>query len=210
MLMLVYLIAMVNGFCMMSFEMTASKMIAPYFGNSMHVWGSIISVFMLSLACGALTGGWYSKVSLNQTKLVSFMLLMVASMLYVRFASDLLIEIIMSTSLSNNVKLLGVSMALFAPFSFFSGMITPYSIGLLTSSAQDAGAVTGRVYFVSTLASVVGTLLTSFYFVVWFQIETIIFINIVLILAMIFVFLVLKVWGASPLFISSESYLKGA
>ena len=55
----------------------------------------------------------------------------------------------------------------------FMGMISPYSIRLLVNSEEHSGRMAGLLYFVSTLGSALGTLMTSFYFVLWFEIDTI-------------------------------------
>ena len=44
---------------------------------------------------------------------------------------------------------------------------------LLVETVERAGQVAGRLYFVSTLGSSLGTLATSFFFVLWFEINTI-------------------------------------
>jgi hypothetical protein len=53
------------------------------------------------------------------------------------------------------------------------GMISPYSVRLLVASTHESGHVAGRLYFVSTMGSALGTLATSFYFVLWFEMNTI-------------------------------------
>ena len=53
------------------------------------------------------------------------------------------------------------------------GMISPYSVRLLVASTHESGQVAGRLYFVSTMGSALGTLATSFYFVLWFEMNTI-------------------------------------
>ena len=52
-------------------------------------------------------------------------------------------------------------------------MIAPYSVRLLVMETHSAGKVAGGLYFISTLGSALGTLLTSFYFVLWFEINQI-------------------------------------
>ena len=42
----------------MAMELTAFRLYAPYFGNSIYVWGSMISVVMAALAAGYGSGGW--------------------------------------------------------------------------------------------------------------------------------------------------------
>jgi len=53
------------------------------------------------------------------------------------------------------------------------GMISPYSVRLMVTEADRSGHVAGTLYFVSTLGSALGTLATSFYLVLWFEIDTI-------------------------------------
>ena len=53
----IYLLAFSSGFSIMGIELLGGRILAPYFGSSVHVWGSIITVFMLSLSFGYLLGG---------------------------------------------------------------------------------------------------------------------------------------------------------
>ncbi len=53
-------------------------------------------------------------------------------------------------------------------------MISPYSVRLLVDNVEESGKVAGALYFTSTLGSAIGTLVTSFYLVLWFEVNTII------------------------------------
>ncbi|MCF6195033.1 MAG: fused MFS/spermidine synthase, partial [Kangiellaceae bacterium] len=53
-------LAFCAGFSIMCFELLGGRMLAPYFGSSVYVWGSIITIFMLALSVGYLSGGKYS------------------------------------------------------------------------------------------------------------------------------------------------------
>jgi hypothetical protein len=53
-------------------------------------------------------------------------------------------------------------------------MLSPYSVRLLVKNSNESGQVAGKLYFVSTLGSAIGTIVTSFYFVMWFDINTIV------------------------------------
>ena len=53
-------------------------------------------------------------------------------------------------------------------------MLSPYSVRLLVKDKNESGKVAGVLYFVSTLGSALGTIITSFYFVLMFDINTII------------------------------------
>ncbi len=53
------------------------------------------------------------------------------------------------------------------------GMIAPYSVRLLVIDSNHSGHVAGTLYFVSTMGSALGTLATSFYLVLWFEVNQI-------------------------------------
>ena len=65
-------------------------------------------------------------------------------------------------------------LALFVVPTVILGMISPYAVRLLVKVTEESGKVAGFLYFVSTLGSALGTLATSFYFVLWFEINTIV------------------------------------
>ena len=44
---IIYALAFTGGFVIMSLELLGGRVLAPYFGSSVYVWGSIITVFML-------------------------------------------------------------------------------------------------------------------------------------------------------------------
>ena len=71
---LILLMAFAAGFVIMCFELLGGRMLAPYFGSSVYVWGSIITVFMLALSTGYLIGG---RLSLYQPNLNKYALLFV-------------------------------------------------------------------------------------------------------------------------------------
>ena len=52
-------------------------------------------------------------------------------------------------------------------------MISPYSVRLLVTKVEESGQVAGALYFISTLGSAIGTLMTSFYFILWFEVNTV-------------------------------------
>ena len=66
-----------------------------------------------------------------------------------------------------------VSMLLFFLPTVVLGMVAPYSVRLLVSDSERSGQIAGTLYFVSTLGSALGTLATSFYLVLWFEVTTI-------------------------------------
>jgi hypothetical protein len=66
------------------------------------------------------------------------------------------------------------SMALFFIPTVILGMISPYSVRLLVTDKESSGQTAGVLYFVSTLGSALGTIITSFYLVLAFDVNDII------------------------------------
>jgi hypothetical protein len=169
----VYLLAFVAGFCIMSLELLGGRLLAPYFGSSIHVWGSIITVFMLSLAIGYLIGG---RLSLRHPSLNRFALILLAAAVCLYplvFFSESVMNAIFERILDPRYGSLAAAGVLFIVPTAIMGMISPYSVRLMVDTTERSGHVAGILYFVSTLGSALGTLATSFYFVLWFEMQTI-------------------------------------
>src|SRR4051794_41554035 len=47
----------VSGAVLLGLEIAASRVLAPYFGNSLYVWGALIGVVLAGLAAGYWLGG---------------------------------------------------------------------------------------------------------------------------------------------------------
>jgi hypothetical protein len=171
---LIYLLAFSSGFCIMGIELLGGRILAPFFGSSVHIWGSIITVFMLSLSFGYLAGGKLStkNASLNRYGLI-FIFAGIA-VLPVAFSSEWLMEAIFLAVEDTRYGSLLASMALFFVPTVILGMISPYSVRLLVTDKDKSGQVAGFLYFVSTLGSALGTIITSFYLVLLFEVNDII------------------------------------
>jgi MFS family permease len=166
--------AFISGFSIMAIQMLGGRILAPWFGASIYIWGSIISTFLVALAIGYLTGG---KLSLHSPSMRRYGLLFI-------LAGVSLIPIILFTepvvSMTFDItedprygSLLAALMLFFIPATIL-GMISPYSIRLLVTSEQTSGFSAGILFFVSTLGSALGTIGTAFYFVLLFEINQII------------------------------------
>ncbi|MCH8257366.1 MAG: fused MFS/spermidine synthase [Proteobacteria bacterium] len=172
---LVYSLAFVSGFIIMAIELLGGRILAPYFGNSIYVWGSIISVFMISLAVGYLFGGKLSVRDPGLMRYGCFFLLaaitLVPTMIYGNMVMD---AVFLHIEDPRYGSLVASSLLFFFPVAIL-GMIAPYSVRLLVENTRHSGQVAGRLYFVSTLGSALGTLMTSFYLVLWFEVNQILF-----------------------------------
>lgn len=162
-----------GGFVIMSLELLGGRVLAPYFGSSIYVWGSIITIFMLSLALGYLIGG---RISVENPSLRRFALLFVVGAVLTYplvLYGEALMQIVFEHIEDPRYGSLVAGATLFMLPTIVLGMISPYSVRLMVTEANQSGHVAGTLYFVSTLGSALGTLATSFYLVLWFEIDTI-------------------------------------
>jgi len=170
---LVLLLAFTSGFIIMSVELLGGRILAPYFGSSIYVWGSIISIFMVALAMGYLIGG---RLSINRPNLglygLFFLLAAIGLLPIVFFADNAMDAVFSAIDDPRYGSLLASTLLFFIPTALL-GMIAPYSVRLMVDNTRHSGQVAGGLYFVSTLGSALGTLLTSFYLVLWFDMNTI-------------------------------------
>jgi predicted MFS family arabinose efflux permease len=126
---------------------------------------------MLSLSLGYLWGGRLSSRNPNpNTFAVFFLLAAILSLPIIFVAEWTMTQVFLSIEDPRYGSLVAATLLYFLPI-FFMGMVSPYSIRLLVSSEENSGRMAGLLYFVSTLGSALGTLMTSFYFVLWFEID---------------------------------------
>lgn len=165
--------AFASGACIMTIEMLGARILSPYFGGSLSVWGSIITIFMLALAMGYLFGGRLSTRNPNAVTFAMFYISAAVFSLPVIFLSDQIMEPIFMVMEDPRYGSLFAAIFLFFIPTTILGMISPYAVRLMVKSEEHSGHMAGLLYFVSTLGSAVGTLGTSFYFVLWWEVDQI-------------------------------------
>jgi hypothetical protein len=162
------------GFLVMALELLSGRILAPDFGYSIYVWGAVITVFMLALACGYFIGGRLSLRAPSPQKLAVILLAAAVATLPVVSAGDAVLDWIFERVRDPRWgALLATSLLFFVPTAI-AGMVTPYSVRLLVEDPQRSGQYAGLLYFVSTFGSAAGTLLTSFYLVLYLEVNHIV------------------------------------
>jgi hypothetical protein len=168
-----YLIAGWSGFFVMGIELLGGRLLAPYFGSSIYVWGAIIAVFMLALSLGYLAGGRASLSAASLRRLILILVAAAAATLPVLLFGDALLEALSARVADPRFGSLFAAGLLFFLPTCVSGMVSPYAVRLLVADRASAGHDAGKLYFVSTFGSAAGTLLTSFYLVLYLEVNQI-------------------------------------
>jgi spermidine synthase len=154
--------ATLAGAIIMSLELAAFRLYAPYFGYSIYVWGSMISVVMVALAVGYALGGWLADRSHSETVLYVIIL---ASGLYQLVIVFTVRSILVWLWQSGDfVATVTATLIIFVPPVTGLAATSPFVIRLL-ARAGHVGSTAGSVYALSTVGSIAGILATSFYLV---------------------------------------------
>jgi len=179
-----YTIAGWSGFYVMLVELLSGRLIAPSFGNAIYVWGSVIFVFMFGLSIGYLLGGIYSQYNPSVSRLCGILAASALTTLPTVFFGTDILDFMFYASMSPEgtpdprLGSLGACVALFLVPTIFAGMISPYAIRIIVKNKESSGHDAGYLYFISTLGSSAGTLLTAFYLVLLFEVNTILLVAI--------------------------------
>jgi spermidine synthase len=158
-------VVVIAGASLMAYQIVGSRLLAPYFGTSTFVWGSLISVFLGALAAGYAVGG---RIADRHPVPGALALLLAASSLLV--GATVLVaapvqEAIIRADLGVRLNPLLASVALFGPASVLMGMVSPYAVRLRAGDIASLGRTAGSLYGMSTFGSILGTLTAAFWLV---------------------------------------------
>ncbi len=158
-----FLTVFVAGMSTLAIEFTASRLLQTVYGTSNIVWANVIGLVLLSLTVGYFIGGrvadrypvasvFYGLVTAAGFAAIFFLLLTGAIL---RDASAAL-AVMNVNAVAGSLVL--VVLALVVPVTLL-GCLSPFAIRLAVQDVSEAGRISGRVYAISTLGSLLGTYL---------------------------------------------------
>jgi spermidine synthase len=162
---LLNVIVFISGAVLMSLEIVGSRVLAPYFGNSIFVWGSLISVVLAALSLGYYWGGWLSVREPSYARLLTLLLIPGILIFVLPFIYPTVNAWIAGIDFGTRLNPLIASTIFFLLPGVFLGTISPYVIRLAATKLSTVGSTAGTLYAVSTCGSIFGTLLTAFYLI---------------------------------------------
>jgi len=149
----------------MSLEIVGSRVLAPYFGNSIFVWGSLISVVLAALSVGYYWGGRLSERNPSFARLLLLLLAPGVMIFTLPFFYPTVNLWVAETDFGARANPLIVSTIYFLVPGIFLGTISPYAIRLGATALSTVGSTAGTLYALSTCGSIFGTLFTAFYLI---------------------------------------------
>jgi len=159
----------VSGMASLGVEFGASRLLAPYFGTSLYVWGVLIGLILIYLSAGYVIGGRladrhprdevlyqitaWAGLWIGVIPLISYPILLASQQGF----KDLSVGLVGGTLLA--------VVLLFAVPVILLGCVSPFAIRLLLKDVETGGNTAGRVYALSTAGSILGTFLPVFWFI---------------------------------------------
>ncbi|MEA2221428.1 MAG: hypothetical protein QOJ35_4054 [Solirubrobacteraceae bacterium] len=149
------------GFSILGAEIAAARLLAPYFGASTIVWANTIGIVLVALSVGYWYGGRLADRDPTRRGLYRIVLLAGLLLAAVPFVADpflrTAVDALDSISAGAFVgSLLGVTVLVALPI-LVSGAVAPYALRLAVGDVSEAGTVSGRLYAISTVGSLLGT-----------------------------------------------------
>jgi spermidine synthase len=149
----IYLFAVIEGATVMAVELLAARMIAPYFGSSLYVWGTVIGFTLLALATGYFAGGVIADKYGGPDTLLWVLLTASIFLMLMPVSSQWLT--IAFVNIAPDAAIVLVSLILILPPLLFLGMVPTFLIRKLSARADSAGSNTGVVYTISSASGIV-------------------------------------------------------
>ncbi|MCX6257386.1 MAG: fused MFS/spermidine synthase [Bacteroidia bacterium] len=166
----IYFFAALEGATVMCVELISARMLAPYFGSSLFVWVAVIGITLLSLALGYYTGG---RLADKYTRIATIhWVLLIASvfLMFMHYISQHLTMVFMGMEMRLAAVL--VSLLLILPPLLFMGMVPTLLIRFLTANVDHSGAITGRVFTISSASGIIILPLMGFFIIQQFGLTT--------------------------------------
>lgn len=153
------------GAVVMIFEITGSRVLAPFIGTSTYIWTSLIGIILAALSLGYWLGGKMAD-RVPKKKVLAGVIMTAAGLIAVSIlVKDVVLTAVSASPVALEIKAVLAALLLFAPASVALGFVTPYAVKLRMQSLGEAGRTVGRLYALSTVGSIAGTFLAGFVFI---------------------------------------------
>lgn len=165
----------ITGACVLIIEVTAIRILAPYFGNTIFAISSVISVVLLALSLGYYFGGTLADKYPDEKLFYKIIVVSGIAVIFLHLFGILFLTVF-GYKLSITQGPIVSSVILFFLQNLLLGMLSPFAIKLqkIRLDQMGVGSVSGRIYFWSTIGSIAGSLLAGFILIPHFGIDKII------------------------------------
>jgi predicted membrane-bound spermidine synthase len=165
------LIVFLGGMTSIGTELSVSRLIAPFFGDSTFIWANLIGLTMTYLAIGYWLGGRLADryprswllYSITAMAAVWSALLPYLARPILQFSLDAFADVDVGSFYGS---LLGVLLILAVPITLL-GFVSPYAIRLRMVDVDHSGHTSGNTYALGTIGSIAGSFLPVLVLIPW-------------------------------------------
>lgn len=158
-----YLTVFISGMTTLAVEFTASRLLQTTFGTSNLIWANVVGLMLIYLTVGYFLGGRLADRSPTPVTLYRVVtwgaflcgLVPLVAQPVVKAASTAVITFQALPALASFASVL----VLFSAPIILLGCVSPFAIRLAVRGVADTGWVSGQMYGISTLGSIIGTFL---------------------------------------------------
>ncbi len=157
------ILVFISGMTSLALEMCASRLLGAFFGTSLFIWAGLIGLILIYLTVGYFLGGYIADRHPSPQLLCIITAVAALSISLLPFISQSVltwsITAIEQVSVSVFVSSLFGTILLFAVPVTLLGLVSPFAIRLVTKEVKQSGRVSGSLYAISTLGSILGAFL---------------------------------------------------
>lgn len=152
-----------TGAAVLIFEVAAVRALSPFFGTSIYVVSSVLTVILAALSLGYYFGGRLADRR-PDVRILYFVIVSSGFMMNILYLLSMGFFPLGGAVLPVTYGPLILALCFFFIPAFMLGIDSPFVIKLLTKTGDDAhnGALVGSTFFWSTLGSIAGSLLSGF------------------------------------------------
>ena len=158
-----YLTVFTSGMATLAIELSASRLLGNVFGTSNIVWANVIGLILLYLTIGYFIGGRWADRSPHYTTLFKIIiwggflsaLVPIVARPVIQVAANAVVGAEAALAIGSFVSIL----VLFSVPITLLGCVSPFAIRLAIQDPAKVGQISGQIYAIGTIGSLIGTFL---------------------------------------------------
>ncbi len=155
----------IAGAVLLGLEIASSRVLAPFFGSSLYVWGALIGVVLAGLSLGYWLGGIAADREPTPQLFVGVLGLGALLVLAIPFVDGWVLDRVVELDPGPRLNPLLATILLFGVPAVVLGSVSPIAVKLRARSLDNLGRTAGRLFAISTAGSIAGTFATAFWLI---------------------------------------------
>ncbi len=150
-----------SGVAALLYQIAWQRMLFGWYGVDLDSVSAIVSIFMLGLGLGAVTGGWLAD-RFQRHRIFIFSLIELTIAIFGSFSLDVIDSIGSRYVGSSLPDIIVLTFVVFIIPTCAMGATLPVLVTELVARTKNVGFSTGNLYFVNTLGAAVGAFAAAF------------------------------------------------